>query len=76
VASPSEAQHEYGIDLVGWDDLPVAGAIVAAVAHKPLVERPLEQFLTRLVPGGVYADVKCVADAAALRARGYTVWRL
>jgi hypothetical protein len=28
------------------------------------------------VPGGVYADVKCQADAAALRARGVTVWRL
>jgi len=28
------------------------------------------------VPGGVYIDVKCQADAAALRDRGLTVWRL
>jgi len=76
VASAAEARHEYGIDLVGWDELPVSGAIVAAVAHRPLVERPLEEALAKLAPGGVYADVKCMADAAALRARGYTVWRL
>jgi len=28
------------------------------------------------VPGALYVDVKCQADAAALRDRGFTVWRL
>jgi len=54
----------------------VAGAIVAAVAHRELVERPLEDVLAKLAPRGVYADVKCVADMAALRAHGISVWRL
>src|SRR3989344_319271 len=28
VPAPAEAKHEYGVDLVAWDDLPVADAIV------------------------------------------------
>jgi len=76
VADAAEARHEYGVELVPFDALPRAAAIVAAVAHKEFRARPLDDFVGKLVPGGVYADVKCQADAAALRARGVTVWRL
>jgi UDP-N-acetyl-D-galactosamine dehydrogenase len=76
VADAAEARHEYGVELVAFDALPRAAAIVAAVAHKEFRARPLDDFVGKLVPGGVYADVKCQADAAALRARGVTVWRL
>ena len=76
VAEASEARREYGVDLVPWRDLPCAGSIVAAVAHRALVERPLDQVLEKLVEGGVYVDVKCTADLQALQARGVKVWRL
>jgi len=76
VADAAEARHEYGVELVPFDALPRAAAIVAAVAHREFRARPLDAFVGKLVPGGVYADVKCQADAAALRARGVTVWRL
>ncbi len=76
VAQGEEAEHEYGIRLVSWDRLPKANAIVTAVAHREFTERPLEQLLAKLSDGGVYIDVKCTADASALRARGVHVWRL
>jgi UDP-N-acetyl-D-galactosamine dehydrogenase len=76
VASPREAWHEYGVELVQWEHLPRANAIVAAVAHDPLVARTPEQIAAKLVPGGLYVDVKARADAAALKARGLQVWRL
>jgi UDP-N-acetyl-D-glucosamine/UDP-N-acetyl-D-galactosamine dehydrogenase len=76
VVTAEDAKAEYGIELCSWDELPRAGAIVAAVAHDALVQRPVDELLTKLLPGGVYVDVKCRADAAALRARGATVWRL
>ncbi len=76
IANPKEAEHEYGIRLTKWNDLPRAAAMVAAVAHNEFTHRPLEDFLTKLVPNGVYVDVKSRADAAALRARGIEVWRL
>ncbi len=76
VATSEEAVHEYGVHLVSWEHLPRANAIVAAVSHKEFKQRPLDDFVAKLAPGGLYVDVKCQADAAALRARGLNVWRL
>jgi len=76
IASPEEALHEYGVALVKWDDLPRACAIVGAVAHKELVGRAPSELLAKLQPEGVYVDVKCKADQAALNALGVEVWRL
>ena len=76
VADQDEAMHEYGVRLVGWDELPRSNAIVAAVAHSEFRQRPIDDFVAKLVSGGLYVDVKCHADAGALRARGLNVWRL
>ena len=76
LASAEEAQHEYGVDLVTWNDLPRASAIVGAVAHAELLGRSVDELAAKMVPNGVFVDVKCNADAAALRSRGITVWRL
>jgi UDP-N-acetyl-D-glucosamine/UDP-N-acetyl-D-galactosamine dehydrogenase len=76
VAQSAEAEHEYGVKLVSWENLPKANAIVAAVAHKEFSERTLDETLSKLSNAGVYVDVKCTADAQALRARGIHVWRL
>jgi UDP-N-acetyl-D-galactosamine dehydrogenase len=76
VASPEHAQHEYGITLRSWNELPRANAVVAAVAHQELVAHDLDQLCAKLVPNGVYVDVKCKADQKALRERGIDVWRL
>ena len=76
VACPKEAEHEYGIRLTEWDELPQAAAIVAAVGHKQFKQRPLEATLAKLAPNGIYMDVKSQADAGALRAKGIDVWRL
>jgi UDP-N-acetyl-D-galactosamine dehydrogenase len=76
IACPKEAEHEYGIRLTRWEELPQAAAIVAAVAHDEYRNRPLDTLVSKLAPNGVYVDVKNRADAAALRARGIDVWRL
>src|SRR5690606_20879585 len=39
LADAEAAMHEYGVSLMPWNELPRAGAIVAAVAHKALLER-------------------------------------
>ena len=76
IAAPDEARHEYGVDLVAWDQLPRAAAIVAAVAHDEYRQKPLQSFLDKLEPRGVFMDVKAVFDAAQLRGQGVQVWRL
>ena len=76
VAAPDDARHEYGIHLVAWDDLPVADAIVATVAHKQFLARDPAELARKLVPKGCFSDVKSQFDAAKLRAAGASVWRL
>ena len=76
VASSSEAEHEYGVTLRSWDELPQAAAVVAAVSHQAFLDMPVERLTSKLQPAGVFADVKSCYDAGALAGSGFTVWRL
>jgi len=76
VADAEATRHEYGITLTPWERLPRSPAIIAAVAHRTFSQRPTRDFVDKLQPGGVFADVKCMADATALRSHGVQVWRL
>jgi len=76
IASSDECQHEYGVALTDWDALPKASAIVAAVSHKDYAQMGVEGLLRKLVPGGVFADVKSAYDPQALQAAGARPWRL
>jgi len=75
-ADPAEAEQEYGIRLESWESLPRADALVAAVAHREFVARPLSDYLAKVVDGGCFIDVKSRFDLDALREAGLTVWRL
>jgi UDP-N-acetyl-D-glucosamine/UDP-N-acetyl-D-galactosamine dehydrogenase len=76
VASAEDARHEYGVELKSWDELPRSAALVAAVTHRQICERPVADYVAKLAPGGLFVDVKSFADAAALRDAGLQVWRL
>jgi UDP-N-acetyl-D-galactosamine dehydrogenase len=76
VAQPAEAEHEYGVKLVPWEALPRAAAMVGAVAHRAFKALPIDAYVAKLAPGGLFVDVKSQMDAAALTARGVRVWRL
>jgi UDP-N-acetyl-D-glucosamine/UDP-N-acetyl-D-galactosamine dehydrogenase len=76
VAESDEAQHEYGVGLTPWEQLPRADAIVWAVAHKQYKELSAAQFAEKMSPGGLLVDVKAAANIAELQARGINTWRL
>ncbi len=76
LADNDECQHEYGIGLTTWDQLPQASAIIAAVAHQPYKQMGVSKLLEKLKPGGVFADVKSVYDPAAVAQAGHELWRL
>ncbi len=71
-----EAQHEYGLSLTAWEQLPQADAMVMAVAHKEFMARPLSDYLGKVKPNGVFIDVKSQFDMSKLEEAGLTVWRL
>jgi UDP-N-acetyl-D-glucosamine/UDP-N-acetyl-D-galactosamine dehydrogenase len=76
IVSPEEARHEYGIELTPWEKLPVADALVLAVAHREFVDRPTPDFATKVTSHGCVIDVKSRLDAAQIRAAGLALWRL
>ncbi len=76
LADNDECQHEYGIGLTDWEQLPQASAIIAAVAHQPYKQMGVSRLLGKLKPGGVFADVKSVYDPAAVTQAGHELWRL
>ena len=76
IADPAEAMHEYGVELVAWDALPKAHALVAAVSHAAFRDHTPASLAGRCVPGAVFVDVKSAHDRGALEAQGLSVWRL
>ncbi len=77
LAESDEAQHEYGIALTQWDDLPIdADAAVLAVGHADYLGKSIDDLLTPLKPGGVVIDVKSALDRKEVAKAGYSLWRL
>jgi len=77
IAESVEAEHEYGISLTPWEQLPRnADAIVAAVSHQEYRAMPLTELTAGLRKGGVFTDVKSAYDPAAIKAAGFSLWRL
>jgi UDP-N-acetyl-D-galactosamine dehydrogenase len=75
-ADPGEALHEYGVKLRSWDELPAADATILAVAHREFLERPVADYLKKIVPHGCLVQVKPALDPAPFRREGVRVWRL
>jgi UDP-N-acetyl-D-glucosamine/UDP-N-acetyl-D-galactosamine dehydrogenase len=75
-AAPDDVLHEYDVRLCRWEDLPIADAVVVAVAHRRFLELPVSAILQKIVRNGCFIDVKSVFDPAPFRQAGVRVWRL
>ncbi len=76
LAESAECEHEYGVKLTPWDELPTAQAIVAAVSHAEYARMALPQLASKVVAGGVFTDVKSAYEPQAIAALGLNGWRL
>jgi UDP-N-acetyl-D-galactosamine dehydrogenase len=76
VADPSEARHEYGLDLREWDALPVADAIVVAVAHDGYRDMGLPVIRKKVRDHGAMIDVKAHFSDKDPALAGLALWRL
>jgi UDP-N-acetyl-D-galactosamine dehydrogenase len=75
-ADPEEALHEYGVNLLSWNDMPRADAIVAAVSHDQFTALTVEDFQKKMIRGGCLMDVKARFNATEFEQAGIKVWRL
>jgi UDP-N-acetyl-D-galactosamine dehydrogenase len=76
LADPHEARQEYGLSLAEWDGLPIAQAMVAAVAHAQYARMGVSGLLDKLAPDGVFIDVKSAFNPAQFAGTGVQLWRL
>ncbi len=66
LADSHEAQQEYGIQLVDWQDLSDLDGIVLAVSHRIYLEMSCDRLFACLRAGGVLMDVKSAIDPQAV----------
>src|SRR5467141_468668 len=76
VPDPAAARHEYGLELISWEELPIAEAMVVAVAHSRFRNMSTETLARKIVKSGSFIDVKSQFDRKVLAAAGLCVWRL
>ena len=76
IATPGEANREYGLKLSKWCNLPQADAVILAVSHEYYLAKKMVKVDEILKNGGVFIDVKSVFPATAIRGRGFRFWRL
>jgi len=76
IAKKDEAKKEYGVDLQDFNALGKVDAIVAAVAHRPLLDKSIAIWRDLVEEGAPFIDVKSAFDRQALEKSGFKVWRL
>lgn len=75
LADPVEVRHEYGLDMVSFDHLQPASAVVVAVAHQKYKNMPVTEY-KGLMNGSVLVDVKGMLKQEEVEAHGIRFWRL
>lgn len=65
VANAEEAKHEYGINLVRWEQLSGLDGLILAVPHQAYLDKSLSEIVSRLDSGGVFVDVKSAFEPSS-----------
>lgn len=80
-ADTEVAKHEYGVDLIPFEDIPKADCVIVAVGHnefRSMSMMQLKQLFKETLPDEekVLIDVKSLYRMDELRASGMRFWRL
>ncbi len=66
LADRKAAEHEYGLVLSSWEDLPKADALVIAVAHEEYRQLKIDLLLEKIEQHSCIVDVKSVINPLSL----------
>lgn len=67
IVSAEAAAHEHGLRLTPWDELRELDAMILAVPHRELLDRPVESLLAPLRQGGAFLDLKSAIEPRHVR---------
>jgi UDP-N-acetyl-D-galactosamine dehydrogenase len=77
IVNKKEAKREYGIDLIDYDDIKDADAVVICVAHNIFRDIDLEDLKLRLNKKDLYFfDIKGIFERDFVKKHGFEYWRL
>lgn len=76
VADAEDAKKIYGLDLLTWDQLPIAEVIIVTTTHEQFMKMPYPEMLKKLIDQGCFIDLHSRFDADQLKSLGVSVWRL
>jgi len=76
MAEKAEALREYGVNLVEWDALEKADAVVLAVGHKQYKLLDVADFKSIMSEEGILMDVKSALNKKQFAEEGLEIWRL
>ena len=76
VAEAEDAQHEYGITLTPWDQIPLCDAAILAVPHSQFKDLGIMQLASKIRKNGCFIDVKSVLSRMEITDQGLHHWRL
>lgn len=76
LADPAEVHHEYGLDLVPFEQLQTASAVVVAVAHQQYRNIPVTEYKGLMNGSSILVDVKGMLKPEEVVAEGIRFWRL
>lgn len=76
IADKAMTKKEYGIDLMSWDELPQASAIVLAVPHQEFINLSEESYAKKIIPEGFLLDIKGVLSPELGTKKSFEYMRL
>jgi len=76
MAEKAEALHEYDVNLIEWDELEQADAVVLAVGHKQYKLLEVADFKKIMSEDGILMDVKSALNKKQFADDGMEIWRL
>jgi UDP-N-acetyl-D-glucosamine/UDP-N-acetyl-D-galactosamine dehydrogenase len=76
LADACDAKHEFGIDLVSWENLKPANAVIVAVAHNDYTKLTPADLVKLMGKSPVLMDVKASYPQPAIQDAGIRLWRL
>lgn len=76
MVNPMEVEHEYGIKITNFDDIPQCDIVVLASPHTDWVKFDADALVEKTKIGGLFVDIKGRFNKAKFINSPYRLWRL
>ncbi|MGS3896442.1 nucleotide sugar dehydrogenase [Escherichia coli] len=76
LVSSIDAYNEYGVILHEWDQIEPCDAVILSVCHNDYINAGFDAIKSKLIPGGVFSDIKSIWTTEEVEAHGINSWRL